>query len=149
MITGIRTIKAYAWENHYLEKIRAQRKKQMKYVYGINITISLGFAFFQNMGLVAALCIFIPKWYMGEKIEMGESFSMLALVFFLFYSINSLTYYSMQTTLQFLGVLHRLSAVFGLEEHKRERVEDVEQGEACVRLTDASYTWGFTTANKG
>ncbi len=25
MITGIRTIKAYAWENHYSSKVREQR----------------------------------------------------------------------------------------------------------------------------
>lgn len=27
MVTGIRTIKAYAWENHYCEKVIQQRKK--------------------------------------------------------------------------------------------------------------------------
>ena len=76
----------------------------MKYVYAINIIVSLGFSFFQNMGLVAAMFIFIPKWYRGEEIKMADSFGMLAMIFYLFYSINSITYYSMQTMFTFLGV---------------------------------------------
>jgi ABC-type bacteriocin/lantibiotic exporter with double-glycine peptidase domain len=31
MIVGIRTIKSYAWENHYMNKIKSMRGKQMKY----------------------------------------------------------------------------------------------------------------------
>ena len=33
MVTGIRTIKCYAWEDHYLKKIEEARKAQQKYVY--------------------------------------------------------------------------------------------------------------------
>ena len=97
------------------------------------------------MGLVAVLAIYIPKWYMNKKIDMSESFSMLAVIFYLFYSVNSLTYYSMQTTFTFLGVLTRLSKVFSLDEYKHvgERDENVGRDKVCVKLKDASYTWGF------
>jgi ABC-type bacteriocin/lantibiotic exporter with double-glycine peptidase domain len=33
MVTGAKTIKAYAWENHYLKKIIAARKGQVVYVW--------------------------------------------------------------------------------------------------------------------
>ena len=40
-------------------------------------------------------------------------------------------------------MLERLSEVLAMEEHKKERVEDIGKNEACVKLEDASYTWGF------
>jgi ABC-type bacteriocin/lantibiotic exporter with double-glycine peptidase domain len=97
MITGIRTIKAYAWENHYSQKVRAQRAEQVKYVFWLNLIGSLGFSLFQNVGLLAILAIFLPKWYMGEKLALGDSFALVAMIYYLFFSVNGLTYYSMQT----------------------------------------------------
>ena len=46
MVTGIRTIKAYAWENHYSQKVRQQRNAQVKYVFWLNLIGSLGFSLF-------------------------------------------------------------------------------------------------------
>ena len=46
MITGIRTIKAYAWEPHYIDKIRQKRKEQLKTLYWSNGVGSLGFSLF-------------------------------------------------------------------------------------------------------
>ena len=46
MVTGIRTIKAYAWENHYSRKVREQRAVQVAKVFWINFVGSLGFSVF-------------------------------------------------------------------------------------------------------
>ena len=97
MVTGIRTIKAYAWENHYSKKVRDQRAVQVAKVFWINIVGSLGFSVFQNVGLVGVLIIFLPKWYMGEKLDLGDSFALLAMIYYLFFSVNGLTYYAMTT----------------------------------------------------
>lgn len=125
MITGIRTIKAYAWENHYCEKVINQRNAQVKYVFWLNLIGSLGFSLFQNVGLIGILAIFLPKWYMGEEIKLGDSFALLAMIYYLFFSVNSLTYYSMNTMNQALAVIYRLSEVFRMEEHKSERSNPV------------------------
>ena len=58
---------------------------------------SIGYALFQNMGLFAVLCIFLPKWYMGQLIDPAESFALLAMIYFLFDSITSLSLYAMST----------------------------------------------------
>ena len=58
---------------------------------------SMGFSFFQNWGFIAILCICIPKWYNNEMLELGEMFTLLALNYYLFFSVNSLTYYSINT----------------------------------------------------
>lgn len=63
MITGIRTIKAYAWENHYSRKVREARAIQAKKVFRQNFIGGLGFSLFQNVGMIGVLCVFLPKWY--------------------------------------------------------------------------------------
>ena len=146
MITGIRTIKAYAWENHYCQKVTQQRDVQVKYVFWLNLIGSLGFSLFQNVGLIGILCIFLPKWHMGEEIKLGDSFALVAMIYYLFFSVNSLTYYSMNTINQALAVIYRLSEVLRLEEHSSERSEPV-QGQPNVQLENMEYAWGFRIAS--
>ena len=59
---------------------------------------SLGLSIFQNGGLVAIVAILIPKWYRGEELVESESMSIMAMVFFIFASVNFLTYVAMTTT---------------------------------------------------
>ena len=66
--------------------------------------------------MLANLAIFIPKWAKGEKLDEGVTMSMMAMVYFIFVSVNSMTYYAMTTLQTFLGVIYRLSTVFELEE---------------------------------
>ena len=63
MIVGIRTIKSYAWEHHYVKKVKDMRRQQLKYVFILNLVMSLGLSIFQNFGFIAVLIIWIPKWY--------------------------------------------------------------------------------------
>lgn len=34
---------------------------------------------------------------MGEKLDLGDSFALLAMIYYLFFSVNSMTYYAMNT----------------------------------------------------
>lgn len=105
LVVGIRTIKASAWEHHYLDKVIALRNEQMKPLFKYNFITSFGFILYQNFGMFAVLLTFIPQWYQGEEIDMGKSLTVMAIIFYLFYYVNNLTYYSMMTTVQFLGIL--------------------------------------------
>ena len=147
MVTGIRTIKSYAWENHYIEKVRVQRAEQMKYIFWLNLVGSMGFSLFQNIGLLAVLAIFLPKWYLGEQLELGDSFALVAMIYYLFFSVNGLTYYSMTTIQQALAVAGRLSEVFRMEEYKRSREEQCVSGQPVIKLDKMDYAWGFRVAD--
>jgi len=68
LVTGIRTIKCYAWENHYIKKIKETRAAQQTLIYWFNMVGSLGYSLFQNMGLVTILCVFLPRWAQGKLI---------------------------------------------------------------------------------
>ena len=37
MVVGIRTLKCYGWEHHYLDKVKNVRQKHVKFVFVINL----------------------------------------------------------------------------------------------------------------
>ena len=58
---------------------------------------SLGMSVFSNAGLLAIIAIFIPIWMRGELLDEGSTMSLMAMVFFIFAAVNSMTYYAMNT----------------------------------------------------
>ena len=46
LVAGIRTIKSYAWENHYLKKIKEVRNKQHSVIFKYLSVGSLGYSLF-------------------------------------------------------------------------------------------------------
>ena len=68
------------------------------------------------MGLVAVLIIFIPKWARGELISSAWAFSLLAMIFYLFFSITALVLFGMSTLVQLFVLFRRLGEVFQMEE---------------------------------
>jgi ATP-binding cassette subfamily C (CFTR/MRP) protein 4 len=95
MIVGIRTIKCYGWENHYLSKIKFIRARQLFYTISISICNNVGPAVFQNVGLIAIIFILLPKWRRGEYLSNDDTFASMAIVFYIFYSVNFLCYHAM------------------------------------------------------
>ena len=56
---------------------------------------------------------------------MGESMSLLAMVFYIFLSVNSMTYMAMTSLQTFLAVIYRISTVFEMAEYEFIRDEKV------------------------
>ena len=88
MVVGVRTLKSYGWEEHYLKKITVVRKRQQVYLFCINALATVGFNLFQNLAVIAAFLIFYRQWSLGEELNMAQSISTLAMVFYLFVTIN-------------------------------------------------------------
>jgi hypothetical protein len=95
------------------------------------------------MGLVAVLCVFLPRWAQGKPISSASAFSLLAMIYYLFMSVTSLTLYAMTTVMQLQVLMHRLGEVFRMEEFKKERIENVAYDEVCVQLDNSAFSWGF------
>lgn len=113
---------------------------------------NMGFSFFQNWGFIAILCICIPKWYNNEILEIGEMFTLLALNYYLFFSVNSLTYYSINTISQLYAVTYRLSKILKMQEHtvKRQNLilrQDLNDDKSITKpsicIKKAEYAWGY------
>jgi ABC-type multidrug transport system fused ATPase/permease subunit len=97
LVTGIRTIKSYAWENHYVQKIKEIRAKQHANLVKMQLVGSIGYGVFQNFGFLVIILIFIPMWARGEQIKSESAFSMLAMIFYLFMAITMMVLFSMST----------------------------------------------------
>ena len=95
MVVGCRTIKCYGWEEHYIKKVAEIRKKQMGTVIKLNLVGALGHNLFSNMGLVAVWLILWLEWRQGNELKNEVFVSILAMVYFVFFSVNILTYFSL------------------------------------------------------
>ena len=73
---------------------------------------------FQNFGLVVAFCILLVQWKEGKKLESDLQISMLAMIYFIFFQVNILTYVGLVHVQNFLEIIKRLASVFEMEEHK-------------------------------
>jgi ABC-type multidrug transport system fused ATPase/permease subunit len=116
MISGIRTIKCYGWERHYINKVKEVRARQHKYLFWYNVVSGLGLSVFANMGLITVFIIFYIQWYMGEALDVASSVSLLAIIFFVFISIGQFTWLGISAYSVFLAVLRRFAGVLRMEE---------------------------------
>jgi hypothetical protein len=87
----------------------------------------LGFTVFSNGGLFACILIFVTQWAMGKELNLGNSMATLAMLFYIFLSVNSLTYMAMTTLQTFLAVLFRISSVLEMSEFDFSRDTEVQK----------------------
>lgn len=66
---------------------------------------TIGFNLFQNLAALAAFLIFYYEWSQGKEIELGRSISTMALIFYLFVTINQLSYLAIFNLGNFFAIL--------------------------------------------
>ena len=143
MVVGAKTVKGYGWEKHFEQRICDERGKQEKFVMGQGMLGSLGLSLFQNIGLVVLLAIVIPKWNNGELLEEEVLIPLMAMVFYLFISVNAMAYYSLTTYQQFGAIVERLGHVMGMEEHEFSNTVSQNVKDPKIDLTGANFSWGY------
>lgn len=74
---------------------------------------------------------------------MGGSMALLAMVFYIFLSVNSLTYMAMTTMQTFFAVIYRVSTIFEMSEYDFIRDTEVAKEDVEVSFDHADITWGF------
>jgi len=60
--------------------------------------------------------------------------AMMAMVYYIFMSVNMMTYVSMTAVATFLSTIERMSTVYSLDEYKDLRKEDVEHKDVKVNI---------------
>ena len=78
MVAGIRTIKAYAWEHAYAEKVDRVRKQQLALAYRSNSCFLSALAFFMGGGCVL-LIIYIGTLFASDEVDSSKSLSFFLL----------------------------------------------------------------------
>jgi hypothetical protein len=82
---------------------------------------TLGTGLYMLMGFLAILFIFIHKWAQGEELNMSNSMTLIAIIFFNFVSVGNLGYMGVLNVANFLKILDRMSEVLKMEEHTSEQ----------------------------
>ena len=80
-------------------------------------------------------------------LSLADSFTVLAMIYYLFFSVNSLTYYALTTINQAFAVMYRLSEVYRMEEHQSTREENIIPGEPAIFIEHGEYAWGFRVSD--
>jgi ABC-type transport system involved in cytochrome bd biosynthesis fused ATPase/permease subunit len=93
------------------------------------------------MGTVVIFALLMIQWSQGTELTTDEAISTLALVYLLFFSMNTFMYFALTNIQNFLTILQRLSHVFELEEKQLENKETVS--EVKISVTNAQVSWGF------
>jgi len=82
----------------------------------INGMATIGFNLFQNLAALSAFLTFYYEWNQGIELDLSRSISTLALIFYLFVTVNQLSYLAIFQLGNFFAVLGRISSVLRLEE---------------------------------
>lgn len=85
------------------------------------------------------------KWYRGEEITQAESFSTLALIFFLFYSVTGVVLFSVASITELAVIIGRLADIFSMDEYKGRGIE-CEKDQCGIDLDNSSFKWGFAVS---
>lgn len=78
-------------------------------MFWYNFVKMMGSSVYQNAGLLVIIVIVVGLWKTGQKLEEAITMSLLAMVFYLFTTINFMFYLCMTTTQSFAAVLNRIS----------------------------------------
>jgi hypothetical protein len=65
----------------------------------------MGYAVFQNAGLIALLLIYVIKWVNREALDESRSLSLMAMIFYIFISVNQLMYFGLTSLFGLLATV--------------------------------------------
>ena len=91
MILGIRTIKCFALELFFLDKIMAIRKVQQRYQKIQTALSSIGWALLNNSGYFISMTVLLIGWRVDSYLNVSFSFSTLTILAYLSSAVLSLS----------------------------------------------------------
>lgn len=119
----------------------------MPHIISFQFVQFMGVSVYQNGGLIVIIAIMTGLYYSEQKLDEAISMALLAMVFFIFLSVNMMFYYSMTTLLSFLAIVNRISSIFEMEEYASDR--SLEGGDkSLIKLEDCDFSWGFRVSEQ-
>ena len=150
LVSGIRTIKSYAWEMPFVKNISRVRNRELKYIrvhaylfsFGVNLI-------FYQMPFVLMMSVMTVYYFTGGIMEPGKVFASLQLFNLLLQIMVQLPNALNQLMLAIIA-MRRIQRYLGLDElsHDDEDVIDLtdaqtwgDSREVLVRIQDCIFTW--------
>ena len=103
----------------------------------------MGLSVYQNGGLIVIIVIVLGLWKNGMKLDVGVTMSLMAMVFYIFISVNFLFYLGLTFLQTFLAVVERVASIFELEEHQSDRNAEVSPDQVKIQMSSCDFSWGY------
>lgn len=116
LISGIRVIKAYAWENALMNKIIISRNEEIKRYMKLMCLKGFVLGFSRYVGILMFLPIILLKVYNEGGAVPGETYALYGLVLFIGLQSITIFTFAMQAYAEFDSFIRRLGDVLILEE---------------------------------
>jgi len=149
-INGIRTIKAYCWEEPYKNLINKWRNSQLGFLIKNHAMNSTGAGVFLNGGLVIAIVVFGYHYAMGREFVYSRSLSAFTMMNYLSYTSVYFSFTAISTFSSFVAIMFRVGEIMEMEEFDDDLAEDDEtlpEG-TRIKLENVTVSWGLSSGNK-
>ena len=145
IVNGIKTIKAFWWEEIFKTKVDEVRNNQLSNIFKSRVLYSIASMLIMNGGFIATIVLFGYQWGMGIQINYSSSF--IALLFAGHISFKNLVLFlqGLNILLSFLTIWSRADEIMNMDEHINENKyiggnDEIHKAIICENLI---ATWGF------
>ncbi|CAI2362604.1 unnamed protein product [Moneuplotes crassus] len=134
IVTGIRTIKCYAWEIPFEKLVSKWRRSQLAMLIRSHTVNAIGSGIFMNGGYVIAFAIFSYHWAMGREFSYERSLSAIALLSYLSLTAIFFTYNAISNFATFIAIMSRVGEILQMEEYDSQISHNEEPLSPGVRV---------------
>ena len=142
---GIKTIKAYCWEQLFERKVKAERDMQLKYIYYTHILYSVVYVIVLNGGFLITIVLFGYHWLRGKEINYSSALVVYTLATYISYRNMANFYHGLNMTIKLYAICKRASEVLQMDEYDNKNNELGEEDNIDLRIycNNVSATWGY------
>ncbi len=150
MMTAIRLIKMYAWEEPFMDRLKALRAEELRHLRSSALVMSINMAINPSVTLISAIVTFVTLTGAGHPITAPEAFTLFSVFTSLQFTIGSLNH-TMRAIAECKVALSRLSVFLDLPEHVQpaKTSEDLDK-DVALKVSGGNLGWyKGTTSKKG
>lgn len=150
VLRGMRTIKLYVWEGHFIRLITKQRSAELKYLKGRKYLDALCVYFWATTPVLISILTFGTYVLLGNKLTAATIFTSMALLNMLIAPLNAFPWVLNGLTEAWVSIkrVQRLLNLPDLDLEKYYDSADVENDQnGHVSLKNATFDWGNDTVS--
>ncbi|GFR60827.1 multidrug resistance-associated protein 7-like [Elysia marginata] len=139
LLYGIRIVKFYSWEHHFMDCIKAARVNELKCLQGRKYLDALCVFFWATTPVLISILTFTTYVLLGNKLTAAKVFTSLSLFLMLIGPLNAFPWVINGLVESWVS-LKRVERFLNLKEMHLEDIYSTNE-ECVVEMKDASFTW--------
>uniref|UniRef100_A0A6A7FUX9 ATP-binding cassette transporter sub-family C member 5 n=1 Tax=Hirondellea gigas TaxID=1518452 RepID=A0A6A7FUX9_9CRUS len=143
ILTNIRLIKMYSWEDSFAKNIEKLRSEEVSHVRGIGLLQAVNLTLSPVMSSIALLTIMVAITLSGESISASTAFTLASVLNSFQYSLGTVPF-MLRSIAEARVAMDRLQAIMMRKEHKSHGFS-VIQNSLAINIQHASFQWSTIT----